>query len=75
MVNFINLKSDFAIVVEILEYNINIIQVRKSRIFYFGGVVAIVSNNELKLNLFKTETFASFEHATQMVGAFSQPGP
>ena len=47
-----------------LEYNINIIQVGKSRIFDLGGGVAILSKNELKLNLVKIETFASFEHAT-----------
>ena len=47
-----------------LEYNINIIQVGKSRIFDLGGGVAILSKNELKLNLVKIETFASFEHTT-----------
>ena len=57
-------KTDSAIVAEMLEYNINIIQVRKSRIFDLGGGVAILSKNELKLNLVKTETFFSFEHAT-----------
>ena len=47
-----------------LKYNINIIQVRKSRIFDLGGGAAISSKNKLKLNLVKTETFASFERAT-----------
>ena len=57
-------KTDSAIVVEMLEYNINIIEVRKSRIFDLGDGVAILSKNELKLNLIETETFALFEHAT-----------
>ena len=47
-----------------LEYNINIIQVRKLRIFDLGGGAAILSKNKLKLNLVKTKTFASFDHAT-----------
>ena len=55
-------KSDSAIVAEMLDYNINTIQVRKSRIFDLGGGVAILSKNELKLNLVKTEIFALFEH-------------
>ena len=46
-----------------LEYNINIIQVKKSRIFDLGGGVAILSKNELKLNLVKKETLVLFEHA------------
>ena len=50
-----------------LEYNINIIQVIKSRIFNFGGDVVILSKNKLNLNLVKTETFASFENATYSI--------
>ena len=45
-------------------YNINIIQVRKSRISDLGGGVAILSKNKLNLNLVKTQIFVLFEHVT-----------
>ena len=54
-------QSDTAITSEIQEYNFCIFQERKPRKIDFGGGVAILYNNSLKMKLIKVEKFASFK--------------
>ena len=55
-------KCDESIVKQIKEYGFNFLSCRKSRKIDWGGGVAVIFKNGLKLNKIKSDTFKSFEH-------------
>ena len=60
-------KSDGHIINEIKEYNYKVISFRKPRKLDFGGGVAVIFKQYLKLKQIKTESFRSFENITCQV--------
>ena len=55
-------KCDGPIIKQVKEYGFKFISYRKSRKIDWGGGVAVIFKEGLKLNKIKSESFNSFEH-------------